>query len=289
MQSSLRPVRILTTSLTIASIAALASVASAIDETRRKAADQRAAEVKPSRVNPSAANPPARLRDEGRIAPQLVPRQRWSLGVRVDNLETGVRITHVSPATAAWQSGLESRDRIVSVNGFQVGYVTRRLYDLGRELNLQADARGWVRLLVWNHRNGELVNIDVALDRQGGPTRPPRVRGIEGEVTFATSVTAAQNASVAVQLLDITDRLKTPKRIAIQEIPYRGQTPVRFFLEVDVDSLSPNRRYELKASLNVNGRPVMASLPGSYMLNRRTSNSVQMKLKPVRFDQRRRP
>jgi hypothetical protein len=56
--------------------------------------------------------------------------------------------------------------------------VSGTLYDLGDELQLRADSRGQVRLLVWNHRNGELVNVDVRLD----PLRsPPWFRGRAAE------------------------------------------------------------------------------------------------------------
>jgi hypothetical protein len=99
---------------------------------------------------------------------------RWWLGVYAYNTSTGVVITRVVPNSPAARVGLEPRDRIVTVEGFQVGYLHRRLYPLGPELQLRADPNGQVRLLVQNWRNGELTTMDVRMlpSRQRMPERP---------------------------------------------------------------------------------------------------------------------
>jgi hypothetical protein len=102
-----------------------------------------------------------------RIAP---PRGDWKLGVWVYNTDTGVVITRVQHGSVAERHGLERGDRIVSVGGYQVGYVGDYLYPLGYELQRQAGRRGNVLLLVQNVRNDELVSFDVRLD--GGRVRP---------------------------------------------------------------------------------------------------------------------
>lgn len=109
--------------------------------------------------------------------PQFPPfpeRARWWLGVYAYDTSTGVAITRVIPNSPAARAGLEPRDRIVTVEGFQVGYLHRRLYALGPELQLRSDPNGQVRLLVQNWRNGELTNMDVRLapSRQRTPDRP---------------------------------------------------------------------------------------------------------------------
>jgi hypothetical protein len=111
------------------------------------------------------------------IAPRWIPpRGDWKLGVWVHNSETGVVVTRVASGSAAERRGLEPGDRIVSVGGFQVGYVGDLLYPLGYELQRQAGGRGDVLLLVQNVRGNGLVNLEVQLDR-GGRTRPlPRDR-----------------------------------------------------------------------------------------------------------------
>ena len=87
--------------------------------------------------------------------------------MRVAYLDTGARVTHVFPGTPAWRVGLEPRDVIVSIDGYQIGYVNRQFYEISRELNYRAGRTGWVRLLVQNCRNDQLVNIDVQLARIG--------------------------------------------------------------------------------------------------------------------------
>ncbi len=56
-------------------------------------------------------------------------------------------------------------DRIVTVGGYQVGWVEDRLYPLGAELQRQAGRRGDVTLLVQNVRNDRLLNLHLQLDR----------------------------------------------------------------------------------------------------------------------------
>jgi PDZ domain len=100
--------------------------------------------------------------------PPNMYRRGLTLGVQVRYLETGARITRVFPNTPAWRYGLEPGDVIVAIDGYQIGYVKRRLYDLPSELNMRARRSGWVRLLVQNVRNNQLVNVDVHLAGSGG-------------------------------------------------------------------------------------------------------------------------
>jgi len=98
-------------------------------------------------------------------------RGQWKLGVYAYNTDTGVVVTQVVPPSAAARLGLERGDRIVTVDGFQVGWVRDRLYPLGAELQRQAGRRGEVTLLLQNVRNGNLLVRDVRLDwpRRGRP------------------------------------------------------------------------------------------------------------------------
>ena len=85
------------------------------------------------------------------------------MGVFIENTSRGVSIRRVVPGSAASRAGLEASDVIVTVAGYQVGQVDGVLYDLGDELAIRASGRGDVRLLVLNHRNGRLVNVDARL------------------------------------------------------------------------------------------------------------------------------
>jgi membrane-associated protease RseP (regulator of RpoE activity) len=104
------------------------------------------------------------------------PRGDWKLGVWAYNTETGVVVTRVAPGSAAAREGLEPGDRIVSVGGYQVGYVGDLLYPLGFELQRHAGSRGDVLLLVQNVRGNELLNLNVQLDRGGRPIPLPMPR-----------------------------------------------------------------------------------------------------------------
>ena len=110
------------------------------------------------------------------IQPRWIPpRGDWKLGVWGYNTESGVVITRVASGSGAAEVGLERGDRIVSVGGYQVGFVGDLLYPLGFELQRHADSRGHVLLLVQNVRNRELMPLSARLDRPG------RVRPLERE------------------------------------------------------------------------------------------------------------
>jgi predicted metalloprotease with PDZ domain len=114
------------------------------------------------------------------------------LGVFAYNTPTGVIITRVTPYGPASRAGLEPGDRIATVGGYQVGHVNHSLYPLGDELQLRADSQGRVRLLVQNQHDGELLNMDVRLERRrfreppipvplGPPQRADRDKPLEGK------------------------------------------------------------------------------------------------------------
>lgn len=119
-----------------------------------------------------------------------IVRPRWQLGVHAYNTRSGVVLTQVVRGSAAFQAGLERGDRIVTVNGYQVGIVDDRLFYLGEELQRRADRRGRVLLLVENVRNSELINIDVQMTSYGSPVirnRFPYQRFPEPQSAFPPS------------------------------------------------------------------------------------------------------
>lgn len=94
--------------------------------------------------------------------PDHVPR-RWILGVQADATETGYLIRHVEPNGAARQVGLEPGDRIVTIDGIQIGLIGHRSVRLSDTLERQGGHDGRVRLLVQNRRSGRLVSLRVRL------------------------------------------------------------------------------------------------------------------------------
>lgn len=103
------------------------------------------------------------------VAPGVEPRVRpgWRLGVFAVNTDTGVRITRVMPGTPAERNGLEPGDTIVTVNGYQVGYVMGGFYPLGAEMQRRASPNGEVTFLVQDRRTDRLLNIPVRLEQRG--------------------------------------------------------------------------------------------------------------------------
>ena len=90
-------------------------------------------------------------------------RRRWILGVQADATATGYLIRQVQPRSAASRIGLEPGDRIIAVDGLQVGLIGHRLQRLGAMLERQGGADGHVCLLLQNRRNGRLVALSVQL------------------------------------------------------------------------------------------------------------------------------
>ena len=137
-------------------------------------------------------NPRSEERGIRLVDPQLWPpvsdRDRyWFLGVKVEYRDHGAQITHVERRSPAHRSGLEVRDVIVNVAGYQVGKVNGRLYLLERELGLRADRRGNVGLLVHNHRNGELALLPVRLEPIERRRDPTVARPLIGDYPFPTN------------------------------------------------------------------------------------------------------
>ncbi|QDT17973.1 PDZ domain-containing protein [Alienimonas californiensis] len=164
---------------------------------------------------PDAPGEPARQRDDrpadrpgerdrgdrrgrdggGRIEPQLVPPDdRDSVfGVYAYNTSEGVTVTGVIPNSPAARTGLERGDRILTVDGFQVGYVRGRLYPLGQEIRRRAGRGGEVTLLVQNVRNRQLLNVDVRIGHgRPGIPRPVDPRPFPFRGTFDDMIDEAE-------------------------------------------------------------------------------------------------
>ncbi len=90
--------------------------------------------------------------------------QDWTLGVALDNLDTGAIVRQVNPGSPAQRAGLEPNDIIIAIGGVQVGLVEGRLNDVGEQLRRSADPNGRVRALVLDGRSSRLQNIDISLE-----------------------------------------------------------------------------------------------------------------------------
>jgi hypothetical protein len=143
----------------------------------RERDDQRGGEARGDRTGTPEGLPQTRIAPPpGDDRPYILPARRWMLGVHAYNTESGVVVTRVLPGSAASEVGLEPRDVIVTVDGFQVGYIGGQLYALGDELQHRAGPQGGVRLLVQNWRDNQLVNLVPRLRRDDYHYPTPRER-----------------------------------------------------------------------------------------------------------------
>ncbi len=175
----------------------------------------------------------------------------WRLGIFPEDTDTGVRIAEVVQGSAAERAGLEVSDRIISVNGFQIGYVDNTLYDVGKELERHANDQGWVRLLVQNNRDGQLMNLPVQLDA--------RQKTLTGTITYRNRAELPRDAIATVELREVLRADLRPITIARQTITSASRVPIPFKIEYDPSEVNSNRTYILSATIEAGGRQIYAT------------------------------
>ena len=180
---------------------------------------------------------------------------RYTLGVGVRNTATGVEIASVNAGGAGQRSGLEVGDVIVTVDGFQVGYVGDRLYDLGDEIARRVDSAGRVSLLVRNRRTGGLVQVPLQFDAAAS-------RAVTGRIFVQPPIAVSPTAVVTVRVLDVTqpqwhDVAVVQGQSAVNAVPF----PYR----IDLPLLPPHHRYAIDARIEDRGR-LLARTPAPMML-----------------------
>ncbi len=185
------------------------------------------------------------------IPPAGFPNRQFKLGIYGSNTATGVVINRIVPGAAAQQAGLEVRDTIVTVAGYQVGMVDGRLYDLGDELSRRVDTAGSVTLLVRNHRNGQLVNVPVNF--------LSTATVIEGSIRSTDRRPLPRGHSLVVRLLDVTSPGWNNVVIRQQNLGSPVRWPVNYRLEVDTMTIRPRHRYAVDAQILRQGSVVNSS------------------------------
>ena len=149
----------------------------------------------------------------------------------------------------AQRAGLEAGDTIVTVEGYQVGYVSGRLYDMSEELARRVDRQGRVTLLVRNHRDGRLVNVPVQFAT--GP------RTVSGNVHAKGTAGLSRTAMLSVRLLDVTQPRWRDVAIAEVNIEIPRRWPVPYRLEVDPASIRAGHRYAVDARVTDRGQVIL--------------------------------
>ncbi len=193
--------------------------------------------------------------------------QKWRLGIYPENTDTGVRITQIVRGSAAERAGLEANDRIIAVHGYQVGYVNGTLYDTGAEFERNADSQGWVRVLVQNNRDGQLMNLPVKLD--------PRHQGITGTVATRDNRGLPRDAVLNVELREILPFNSRPITLTRQSYTASRQ-PIAFELDYDPTQIDARRNYVLDATITAGGRQIYAMRQETPILGNNSSQNVQL-------------
>lgn len=178
--------------------------------------------------------------------------QDWRLGVRVDNLETGVLIREVTPNSAGDRARLEVNDQILTVGGFQVGLIDGRLFDLGEELKRRADSAGIVSMLVQDHRSGRISNVRVQLDANSST--------LTGTLVYRERMALPVDAVAVVQ---IENRTRPFAAVRGGQTSYRvsNTNTIPFEIAYDASYINPQDIYEVRAYVTSSGREVMTSQP----------------------------
>ena len=171
--------------------------------------------------------------------PQPSQQPRWKLGVYSQDTNTGVKIVQVVQNGAAQRGGLEKDDIILSVNGFQVGYVSDTLYDCGTEFERLADKNGWVNMLVFDNRNRSLTNLPVQLDS--------RMKRLSGTLGWRDAVSLPPRATAVVEIRERA-RVGAPTTVlARTTVDQIRPNSIPFEIEYDPARIDPNRTYVVSA------------------------------------------
>lgn len=216
---------------------------------------------------------PGRTRNDER-QPVTSSQRKWRLGVMSRDLETGVRIESVTPGSAAERAGLEARDLIVAVNGYQVGFVNGHLFDCATEFERHADRDGWVTMLVQNHRNNQLLNVPVQLDST--------MARIQGSVALPNRQSLPEGAVLHVELKEILRSGANPITLASQEIKQASGHPIPFEIAYDPASLSRRGQHVIVASVVQNGRETFRTTEHQRAIEQGQPRRVTVQLEPVR-------
>ena len=87
--------------------------------------------------------------------------RRWILGIRSTSTSAGCVITAVIKGSAAEKAGLTVGDRVITVDGKQVGWIGRHLAALHRAVD--AAPAGKTRLLVQKSAAGNFQSVSIRL------------------------------------------------------------------------------------------------------------------------------
>ncbi len=191
---------------------------------------------------------------------------RWRLGVYSKDLDIGCKIMDVVPGLAAQRAGLEAGDLIVGVNGYQVGYINGELYDCATEFERNADAQGWVTLLVQNVKDKTLMNVPVQLDS--------RMSTLKGSIALQTQQQLPPNSVAVIELREVIQNGSAPVTFATKRIENVSGYSIPFEIDYDPAHISSYGNYVVFASIASNGQEVYRTAQNYPVLQQGTNRPV---------------
>lgn len=207
-------------------------------------------------------------------ATQQMP--EWKLGVRTENLDTGVRVTGVDRGSAAERVRIQVGDLIVAVGGYQVGLVNRRFYSLAEEINRRADINGNVTLLLQDHVSRGLASVNVRLEKS--------TQSLTGNLVYRDRDPLPADAIVTVEIENVTrphyevHRGQTSFRPG-SKIDSRGNIP--FEIAFDPKYVFADDVYEVRATITSRGRTIYNTPRPQRVLTGANSGTVNLALASV--------
>ncbi len=201
------------------------------------------------------------------------PSSQWTLGVRGDSTETGFVISQVTPGGAAERARIQTRDVIIAVEGYQVGLVGGRLYDLNEEINCRADNAGAVRLLLQDGQSGRLASVRVQMEN--GYANSQQLTG-----TLIAPQTLPPDAIVTVQVENLT-RPQWTVRNGQQVFSAPNQRSIPFQIAYDPQYISPDDIYQVRAFVSSGGRNILFTPQSVLVLTQGNPSQVQVRLENV--------
>ena len=190
----------------------------------------------------------------------------WRLGVAIDNREVGVLLTDVERGLPADVAGLKQGDVIISVGGFQVGYVDGALYDLGDELRRRTDPQGRVTLLAFDGRTRQLRSLPVTLVQQNAAV------GVRGNILCRERISFSSRAMLTVRLRDVTYPTWQNVTVGQQQIPNPSNPPIPFTISFDPSTIYPDHRYAVDAWL-IDGNQIIVQTSTPISVNPLTNTT----------------
>ncbi len=199
-------------------------------------------------------------------------RKPWRLGVESFETETGVLVRSVAPRSAAELVRIEVDDVIVAVEGFQVGIVGGRLYELNDELNRRASTNGVVTLLVQDHISGRLASIRAQLDGNQN--------SLTGTLVHTGRPPLPSDAIVTVEIENVT---RPHYQVRQGNYSFRPTVAnnIPFEIAYDPSFIDPQDLYRVRAFVASGGRTILNTPSPQNVLTRGNPSQARLTLAPL--------